>query len=293
MKRVGYYALSPAIFLLLLPPLSGKTQSSASENSPDVATHLSEMRRGAPSAFTAAGILSPSAVSDSAATDALTAVISTSGGNALWAGIYSAKLRTSVTLSGSTTSRQFLCLDDWSTTAVHYRRSFVGSSHPPRNHNGSSEYTVKVRSKDVNVREPDQASLLVGNFPAAAASMILGRSSYVAKLLPSRSCIGYEQCVEIYWSPSSGGIFVRQQEWRFRNKNGMPDVVFLRLPNLLGPTSLWESFHYKQFVQQGGVSIPGIVELQGPSGAVQTRTLISFVPNARFDTTAFDHEVGQ
>jgi len=238
-------------------------------------------------------ILPASSNSDILATRALRKVIEASGGVDAWAQIHSAKVRLSITTPRAAKVQDFLMLDDWSTDAPIYRRGLVGSRRTPREHAGQKAFIASEVGKARSVPEFDQARVLAGSLPAAAAQIILRRRAYLAKLGDGARCTPDVFCIDIYRQVAPNGIFVREEEWLVSKSTSLPIVVDLRLPNLTGIRPIYEEFQFDQMLTTGGVSIPGKIEMRHPSGSTQIRSVTSFLPNAPFDTAAFDKEVTQ
>jgi hypothetical protein len=245
-----------------------------------------------PTAMKAPLALPPTATSDPSAIQLLKNVVEASGGESVWSGIHSSKMRVNLSVPGRTDTRDFLYLDDWTAPGtIKYRRGAIGSGRVPVDHTGTTTFTVKRGDKVRTVPEFDQARLLVGNLPAAAAEIIIQNSSYVAKQLPSGRCRKNQTCIEVYRQANAQSLFVREQEWAFSGSDSLPSMVDLRLPNLLGRNEIWQEFRFGQTTQVNGLTVPSVVELHNPGGGKQIRKLVSFHPNATFDTAAFDQEL--
>lgn len=238
-------------------------------------------------------LLPPTTTSDPVAIQALQRVIDASGGMEAWKRIRSAKVRLGISSPTATQSHEFVMLDDWSSEATRYRRGAVGGKRTPHEHNGQSTFNASDKGKDKVVPEFDQARVLAGSLPAAAAEIILRRSSYVAKQAAGTRCTADMLCIDIYRQPAPNTAFIREEEWLISQSTGLPTVIDIALPNLTGVRPIYEEFQFEEMLAVDGVTIPGKIEMQHPSGATQIRKVVSFVPNARFDTSAFDQEVSR
>lgn len=241
----------------------------------------------------AAQILPASSSSDAQAVQVLERVLEASGGTSAWRNVRSAKVRLSVTTQNAANAHEFLMLDDWSTDAVRYRRGAVGSGKTPRDHEGQSTFNASDSGQGAHVAEFDQARVLAGSLPAAAAEIILKKSSYVAKVVTgSRSTDGIT-CVDIYRQSSSNGAFVREEEWLISKSTGLPTTVDIILPNLTGTRQTYEEFQFDQFKKIDGLTIPSVITMRHPNGNAQTRTVKEFSANAEYSKPAFDKEIAR
>jgi hypothetical protein len=243
---------------------------------------------------TAPPVLPPTATSDPAAVGLLERVIESSGGKPAWRTLHSAKIRLTVTSAGPIPYRDVLMLDDWSSDAVLYRRGTVGSKRAPTDHSGQAALTTISREgKTRQIPEFDQARVLAGSLPAAAAGIILRRTIYIVKQELGPRCTTGSLCVDIYRQQRPQEPFVREEEWVISQSSGLPTEVDLLLPNLTGHRPIFEEFQFDQMMTQSGLQIPSKIELRPPGGGVQIRTVVSFTPNAAFDKTSFDQELSQ
>jgi hypothetical protein len=238
-------------------------------------------------------ILSASTTSDALAVRALGRVVASSGGAAAWRTIRSAKIRLTVSAPGATKSHDLLSLDDWSSENTIYRRGIVGGRRTPHDHTGRSTFVASDEGKSRTVPEFDQARVLAGSLPAAAAEIILRNHLYLAKMGSGTRCSEETICIDIYRQPTEKAPFVREEEWFVSQSTGLPTVIDVTLPNLMGIRPIVEEFRFSQMLTVDGVAIPAKVEMRHPSGSTQIRNVVSFLPNAKFDAAAFDKEVGQ
>jgi len=238
-------------------------------------------------------LLASASTSDATAVQLLERVVEASGGADAWKSINSSKMRISVTSTNSSTEHEFLLLDDWSSGATKYRRGAVGSGRAPKEHNGQESFNADVSESKKRVREFDQARVIVGSLPAAAAEIILKNSNYIAKINSGSRSTQENICIDIYRKQTEDAPFVREEEWLISKSTGLPVTVDIILPNLSGRRLLFEEFQFKQMTKIDGLTLPGITTMRRPNGSTQQRVVKEFVPNARFDTSAFDREVAQ
>ena len=246
-----------------------------------------------PTMTTASPALLPTATSDPIAIQALHKVIEASGGIKVWREIHSAKIRLAIAPKGATQAHDFLMLDDWSSDSTLYRRGAVGSSKTPHEHSGQAAFRVSSGENARSVPEFDQARVLAGSLPAAAAEIILRKSSYIAVQASGARCTSDIICIDIYRQTATKNPFVREEEWIISKTTGLPSFIDLIVPNLTGLRPLFEEFKFDQWITQNGVQIPSKIEMRHPSGATQVRTVVSFNPNAAFDKEAFDKELSR
>lgn len=250
--------------------------------------------RNIPSVLPAPLVLPPTSASDPAATDALARAIEASGGRAAWRLIHSAQLRIKVTTAGSAQSRNVLMLDDWTSNVVLYRRGTIGANKAPMDHSGQANLVVTSRDgKTRQLPEFDQARVLAGSLPSAAAHIILRNPSYLVKQDADPKCGSQTICIDVYRQPAANAPFIREEEWTISASTSLPLTIVLFLPNLIGHRPVLESFHFDQMMTQNGLTIPATVELTSPGGGIQVRTLVSFSPNVPFDKAVFDKELSQ
>jgi len=246
-----------------------------------------------PSVTVSPAILPQTATSDPAAVSALEKVIEASGGRQAWGAIHSAKVRLTVTSAGDKESHDVVMLDDWSSDIVRYRRGTVGASRKPKDHDGQTTLSVLRAGKIGQLHEFDQAHVLAGNLPAAAASIILRRPSYIAKEANGAKCAPPAFCVDIYFRSTDQGPFVRQEEWTLSDTSNLPLRIDLFLPNLMGSTPIIEEFQFDSMMRQAGLVIPNRIEMRPPGGGTQIRDVLRFEPNVAFDKDSFDQELSR
>jgi hypothetical protein len=237
--------------------------------------------------------LSSNSTSDQAAIQILRKVIEASGGMSAWNNLRSAKVRVAVTSADVPQPHELLMLDDWSSDSVMYRRGVMGAKKAPIDHSAKAAFTVADGKKERQVPEFDQARILVGHMPAAAAEVILRKNSYVVKQVDAAECKSGRLCIDIYRQSSPKAPFVREQEWVILQATSLPDKVSVLLPTLIGHSEIWKETLFKQMTLQNGLTIPGEVELRLPGGRTQTHTLVSFTPNTEFNAAAFDQELAK
>ncbi len=246
-----------------------------------------------PSMTSASPVLPSSATSDSVATQALHSVIQASGGMKAWRETRSAKIRLTITALGSTQSHESLMLDDWSSDSPRYRRGTVGSNRTPKEHSGQATFIASQGEQKRAVPEFDQARVLAGSLPAAAAEIILRNPAYIAVQASGARCTSDSLCVDIYRQTASKSPLIREEEWIISQSTGLPTVIDIILPNLAGVRPIFEEFKFDQWTNEHGVQIPSKIEMRHPSGATQVRTVVSFQPSAGFDTASFDKELSR
>ena len=138
-------------------------------------------------------------------------------------------------------------LDNWSTDATVYRRGAIGSKSAPHDHNGQDSFRPSDTGKAGTIAEFDQARVLAGSLPAAAAEIILRRtSSYIAKDATGTRCTTTLMCVDIYRKSKPNAPFIREEEWLISRETGLPTIVDLILPNLTGTKLIFEEFTFEQ-----------------------------------------------
>jgi hypothetical protein len=183
-------------------------------------------------------------------------------------------------------------LDDWSQQNARYRRAVRGSAKTPEDHNGSASFPVKLGQTQIVVAEFDQARLLVGRLPAAAAEVMLRRPEYLLRMSTS-PCDAGDICVDVFRKPQSSVPTAPEQRWKISSSTGLPDAVLLRPTAVGSPANTgWTIVHYGTFTSQSDVLLPQTIVLGDGTGA-QSLQLVSFKPNPGFDPTSFDQEVAQ
>jgi hypothetical protein len=246
-----------------------------------------------PSMTPASPVLPPTATSDPLAIQALHKVIEASGGMKVWRDIHSAKIRLAITPMGAAQAHEFLMLDDWSSDSTRYRRGAIGMTKAPKDHNGQTTFIASSGEQQRAVPEYDQARVLAGSLPAAAAEIILRKPSYIAVQASGAKCTSDNLCIDIYRQAAPKLPFVREEEWIISQSSGLPTVIDLLLPNLSGGRPVVEEFQFDQMFSQNGLQIPSRIIMRHPSGATHVRTVVSFQPNVEFDKAAFDKELSQ
>ncbi len=222
---------------------------------------------------------------------ALRQFIDNSGGIRRWDNIKSAELRVTMMALGSKEAHDAILLDDWSSNVVRYRRAVIGMKRPPIDHDGAHQLEMQNTGRPRYFREFDQARLLAGSLPAAAAEIILKNSSYIVQRDKTSLCpLGY-LCANIFRKANTGYPFVREEEWFFDPESGMPKAIDLVLPNLSGQRPVMEEFQFVHMTTQDGLLIPEHVRLIPPGGGIQSRTLVFLKSNVPFDKRAFDEEI--
>jgi len=78
---------------------------------------------------------------------------------------------------------------------------------------------------------------------------------------------------------------------QFKSKNESYTLSLVICDFYRGRPDFSRTLLFEQMSRFHGVQIPTRVQMRHPSGSIQTRSVISFTPNAPFDKTAFDREV--
>jgi hypothetical protein len=237
--------------------------------------------------------LLPDTKSDPAAIQALTGVITASGGMNAWRQTRSSRIRLSITPKSGGQAHDVLMMDDWSSGATVYRRGAVGSKNPPHEHSAGAPFRAAQNGQGRDIPEFDQARVLAGTLPAAAAEIILRNHSYVAVVANGRRCTSGLVCVDVYRQVAPNTPFLREEEWVISQSTGLPTAIDLSLPNLMGTRPLFQEFRFAQMATVGHLQIPSVVEMQHPSGAILVRSIVSFIPNAPYDHASFDKELSK
>ena len=248
------------------------------------------------SSSSAAGSMLPATTvkSDAAAIQAMQNIMAQSGGEAAWRGIRSVEETFSVLGAGEKTPHVMLLLDDWSLDTTRYRRKVQGQSAPPTDHNGASTFPVNnAGATQLVAPELDQARVLVGRLPAAAAEVMLRRTEYVLKISKSQTCKSGDICVDVYRTQNSTLPPSLDQQWKISGTTGLPITVRYQtstVGHVAGP--VWREVYFLQYATEEGLVVPVSIGMN-LRGQRQTWTFVSLKKNAEFDIPKFDQEVAQ
>jgi hypothetical protein len=235
--------------------------------------------------------------SDPTAIQAIRNVIAQSGGTAAWGGIRSAeeKFSVSVTRLGTTSSKTMLLLNDWSTGATRYRTSVQGERNSQPVHDGAPKFTMtNMEGRTVDLPELDQARMLIGRLPAAAADVMLRRPEYVLKISKMQRCDGGSICVDIFRNSGSGTPVIPEQEWKISSATGLPVSVRGQVINALADGRLlWKEIRFVQYGVQEGLTIPTKIEVSPAAGLEETWIFVTLKLNPGFDPALLDQEAMQ
>jgi hypothetical protein len=231
--------------------------------------------------------------SDAAAIQAMRNVMAQSGGEAAWKDIRSAEESFSILGAGETTPHVMSLLDDWSLDTTRYRRKVQGQSHPPTDHNGTPTFIANTGSSQLVAPELDQARVLVGRLPAAAAEVMLRRPEYVLKISNAQVCKNSDVCIDVYRSRGSSRPASLDQQWKISGTTGLPITVRYQtstVGHVVGP--VWTEVYFLKYATEEGLIVPVSIGMnfRGPR---QTWTLVSLKKSSGFDISKFDSEVAQ
>ncbi len=231
--------------------------------------------------------------SDPAAIQAMQNVMAQSGGTAAWTGMRSAEEAFSVLGTNETTPHVILLLDDWSQETTRYRRKVQGQSSPPSDHNGAPTYLATLGGRQVTVPEFDQARVLVGQLPAAAAEVMLRRSEYVLKISIVQKCKESDICVDVYRTHGPALPPIPDQQWKISQATGLPSTVRYQ-ETTIGqvPGPVWKEVYFLQYAAEDGTVVPVSIGTNF-RGQRQTWTFVSLEKNPGFDISQFDSEVAR
>jgi hypothetical protein len=217
-----------------------------------------------------------------------------SGGEAAWRAIRSAEESFSILGAGEKTPHIMLLLDDWSSDVTRYRRGVQGQKTPPTDHNGASTFPVNnAGASRLVAPELDQARVLVGRLPAAAAEVMLRRTEYVLKISKSQICKSSDICVDVFRTSSSTLPPIPEQQWKISSATGLPITVRYQTStagHVTGP--VWREVYFLKYATEEGLVVPVSIGMN-LRGQRETWTFVSLTKSPEFDISKFDQEVAQ
>jgi hypothetical protein len=232
--------------------------------------------------------------SDDAAVQAMKNVMVQSGGEAAWTSLRSAKESFSIKEPSQKIPQVLLLLDDWSLDTTRYRRRVQGQSSPPSDHNGSPTFPVDAGTSKAVVPEFDQARVLVGRLPAAAAEIMLRRHEYVLKMAKTQQCKSTEICIDVFRKTTTSPLTPSpEQQWKISTSTGLPVTVRYQtatVGSVGAPT--WREVYFLQYAPKDGLIVPIAIGMI-LRGQQQTWILVSLTQSPGFDISKFDQEAGQ
>jgi len=236
-------------------------------------------------------VLGSASSNDPDAVTALQSFLEESGGRSRWSTIHNATIRQRFGYQANGRTVDHLYMDDWSTPKSIYRRSVVGAHHQPADHDGRNGYVVKTQYGNRAIPEFDQAHLLAGNLPAAAASVILTSGNYIVKTANGKKCSGPAICIDVYLRREN--VYVRQEEWVISSQSHLASTIDLILPSLFGGAPPIEQFSFSSYEPRQGVTVPVSGTVTAPWGRAIPFQLVRLDINRGFDKAKFDAEATQ
>jgi hypothetical protein len=247
---------------------------------------------GMPRRAEATLLLPSTASSDVTATNILNAMLEASGGKARWANVHSATLKVRYGNNAPGGSKERLFMDDWSSQTTRYRRSALGGRTTPKDHEGRKRYAVHTQYGNRVLPEFDQAHLIAGNLPAAAATIILSNPQYIAKIANDKDCSADSVCIDVYLK--EGKLYRRQEKWKLSKATHLPETIDLLLHSLFsGGRNPVEEFTFSTYGTREGLLVPTSGSISMPGGPPIETTLVRCDLGRLYDKAKFDAEALQ